>query len=71
MALGPGVLLADDETPELPSEVAALLLLAGFELLLWPNDPSAGNSFGSNPTSLADDTDGALVGVAAGGFGLK
>ena len=46
------------------------MLEDGFELFVWPSDPSAGNSFGSNPTSLAEEADGALVGVAAGGFGL-
>lgn len=39
-------------------------------MFVWPRDPSAGKSFGSNPTSLAEDADGALVGVAVGGFGL-
>ena len=60
----------DDARAAVAREDGPLLLDDGFELLVWPRDPRAGNSFGSNPTSLAEEADGAVAGVAVGGFGL-
>lgn len=69
--LDAGALPVDEPGAELFIVESTFVVPDAFVLLFdWLNDPSAGNSLGSKTTSLADDTDGALAVVTAGGLGL-